>query len=77
MSALGVGKLVFIDGNADIQPHTITELPPCLIVGLIFLIFKASFGFLHTMRRLSESKRLNLLSSLNMTVLQKSKDLFV
>ena len=62
--------------NADIQPHTITEPPPCLIVGLIFLIFKASFGFLHTMRhRPSGPKRLNLLSSLNMTVHRKSKDL--
>lgn len=61
--------------NADIQLQTITEPPPYFTVDFMFFIFKASLGFLHTMRRQSGPKMLNLLSSLNITVFQNSKDL--
>jgi len=47
------------------HPHTITDPPPCLTVGLRFFGFKASFGYLHTLRRPSDPKTLNFDSSVH------------
>ncbi len=58
--------------NDEMQAQIITELPLRFTVSRKFECFNSSFLYLQTMQHLSDPKKLNLISSHNMTSNEKS-----